>query len=204
MGWGLQQTLWNKSNHKLQTNGDHHWTQLDEIWLMVLSTALLKRFSNNVRNIQKTSWNWSNHKLQTKEDDRSTQLDEIRLMVLSTASLMHFSNKVYNVEKTSWNRSNHKLQTKEDHHPTQLDEIWLMVLSTASFMHFRSNAYKIKKTHETGQIVSYRQNKTTIRHNSTRSETWCYPQRHLCTSQTKFISSLDNVYIKFKRSLYQV
>ena len=85
----------NMSNHKLQTNGEHHSTQLDEIWNMVISTASFMHFLSNVYNLQKTLWNRSNRKLQTKEDHHSTHLDEIWIMVLSTASFMHFSNKVY-------------------------------------------------------------------------------------------------------------
>ena len=34
----------------------------------------------------------------------------------------------------------------------------------------------VKNLHETSQIISYRQMRTTIRHSSTRSETWCYQQ----------------------------
>ena len=40
--------------------------------------------------------------------------------------------------------------------------------------------------------------KTTNRKSLTRSESWCYPQPHSCTLQTKFISSLDLSYIKFR------
>merc|ERR1712137_468534 len=55
-----------------------------------------------------------------------------------------------------------------------------------------------KERYQTGRIESYRQKKTTIRHSSTRSGTWCYPQPHSCTLQTKLISSLDIAYIKVR------
>ena len=145
---------------------------------MVLSTASLMHFSNKVYKIQKTSWNRTNHMLQTNGDHHSTQLDEISNMVLSTVSFMYFLNCFFQNQNKSWNRSNRKLQTKEDHHSTQLDEIWLMVLSTASFMHFLSKVYNVQKPHETGQVISYRQKRTTIRHISTRSDWWYYPQPH--------------------------
>ena len=63
---------------------------------------------------------------------------------------------------------------------------------------------KNKTRYQAGPIISCRQKKTTIRHSSTISETWCYPQPRSCSFQTKFISILDKAHIKIRRSLYQV
>ena len=42
-----QKTSWNRATSKLQTTEDHHSKLLDEIWLMVLSTALLMSFTKS-------------------------------------------------------------------------------------------------------------------------------------------------------------
>ena len=55
------------SNRKLQTNEDHLSAQLDEIWMMVLSTASLMYVLSICFQNQKTLWNRSNRKLQTWE-----------------------------------------------------------------------------------------------------------------------------------------
>ena len=64
----IPKSLWNRVVCELQTSWDHHSTQLDEIWLMVLSAASFMPFLSNVYNVRKSFWNISNRKLQTKED----------------------------------------------------------------------------------------------------------------------------------------
>ena len=79
----------NRATCKLQTNEDRHLTQLDEIWIMVLSTASFMHFPNIVFQNQETWRNKSNRKLQINGDHHSAQLDEICLMVLSTGSFLN-------------------------------------------------------------------------------------------------------------------
>ena len=104
----IPKPLWKGAICKLHTNGDHHSTLLDEIWLLVPSTASFIQLLSKVHNDLKTKWNRSNHKLQTKEDHHPTHLDEIWSMVLFTASFMHFSNKVY----SKFRQSLYQVKTK--------------------------------------------------------------------------------------------
>ena len=130
------------SNRKLQTNEDHLSAQLDEIWMMVLSTASLMNFLNIFFQNQKTLWNRSNRKLQTNEDHLSAQLDEIWMMVLSTASLMYVLSICFQNQKTSWNRSNRKLQTWELVVSTRNFTPWIMVQLKTWFKAFQYPWYR--------------------------------------------------------------
>ena len=76
-----QKILWNRSNHKLQTTGDHHSTQLDEIWLTVLSKASLTPFSSKKSTIKKpheTSQIVSYKQMGTTIRDNSTRAETWR------------------------------------------------------------------------------------------------------------------------------